>query len=310
MNRYRAPKCISLALTAWVGMVAVGYAAAAEAPRWHGADVMTGGKGYAPTPMGQVHYRDVGQGPPVLLLHQTPWFMVQYAEVQNHMKTLGVRAIAPDTPGFGMSDAPTKPPTIPDYADNLVALLDYLKIRKIAVAGHHTGADIAVAFAARHPDRVSALIIHGTPLYTAEERAERLARPHRDQSMYADGRQLTSIFQSIVRITGEAPNNLKSVTWSTIANLLAGESEGLGHVAAFSYDMEPDLRAVKAPGLILSDAGDMLRAMDDKAIKLRPDFARQTFSQESAHALMNDPKRWAEIVAAFVKAHAGDDAGR
>ncbi len=43
---------------------------------WMGAGLLKGGKGYAPNPMGQVHYRDIGpkdgKKPVILLLHVVP----------------------------------------------------------------------------------------------------------------------------------------------------------------------------------------------------------------------------------------------
>ena len=59
--------------------------------RWIGNGLMRGGKGYVSTPMGQVHYRLVraGDGPVLVLLHQTPWSMNQYAEVQACLAARG-----------------------------------------------------------------------------------------------------------------------------------------------------------------------------------------------------------------------------
>ena len=59
--------------------------------------------GYAQAPQGQLHYRDAGSGDPILLLHQTPRSLDEFAELQpllarNH------RVIAMDMVGFGGSD--------------------------------------------------------------------------------------------------------------------------------------------------------------------------------------------------------------
>lgn len=51
--------------------------------KWVSKRLLRGGKGYAATPMRQVHYRFAGPatGPVLLLLHQTPWSSNEYAEI-------------------------------------------------------------------------------------------------------------------------------------------------------------------------------------------------------------------------------------
>jgi pimeloyl-ACP methyl ester carboxylesterase len=120
----------------------------------------------------------MGDGIPLILLHQTPWFSVQYATVQPLLAAAGIQSIAMDTPGFGFSDLPSEQPTIEGYADNLPYVLDALRIDRTAVAGFHTGASIAAAFAHRHKDRTTCLTMDGAPMYTVEEGQKRLSQPH------------------------------------------------------------------------------------------------------------------------------------
>jgi len=112
------------------------------------------------TPLGDVHYIDAGQAerPPVVLLHQTPRSVDEFAEVipilaERH------RVLAVDNPGYGCSDTPPRQPTVEEYADVVVALLDHLAIPRAHLVGHHTGAILAVDIAARHPSRVERLVL-------------------------------------------------------------------------------------------------------------------------------------------------------
>ena len=280
----------------------------ALADDWHGNAPLTGGKGYAATPMGQVHYRDVGPRDAsvvFLLLHQTPWTMIEFADIQNIIAAAGKRVITVDTPGYGLSDAPKAQPTIETYADNLIPVLDALKVTRVIVGGHHTGASVAVALAARHPDRVAGLITHGIPLYTAAERAERLAGAHWERVLKPDGSHLASYFQNILaRITSPenpptAMVNMRSATWAVLT--MFQQDQDIGHNAAYTYDMEPDLMRVKAPALVLSDKGDTLVKMDAKAVRLRPDFKFRQFSDNQALSLVAEPQRWADIALDFAK---------
>lgn len=280
-----------------------GAAQAAEGRRWQGLHVMGGRKGYADTPMGQVHYRVVGEGMPLLLLHQTPWFSVQYAKVLPLLAEANIQSIAVDTPGFGFSDLPNEQPSIEDYADTLVHVLDALGIDRAAVAGFHTGASIAAAFAHRHKDRTACLILDGAPLYTEAERRERLSRDHWDQTPKRDGSHLSDRFSfirdAITKDTAEA----ESMTWSVLSFFLAGETEHYGHIAAFSYDMGPAIREITAPTLLISHTADTLHPAAGRIRKMRPDFQYQEFEGGNSHIIYDDPEPWAEVAIDFVKAH-------
>jgi pimeloyl-ACP methyl ester carboxylesterase len=116
-----------------------------------------------------LHYRRLGAGPPVLLLHQTPQSS-QTLEPLMRLLAPHATALAVDTPGFGLSEPlPGEDWGMADLADAMVGLLDALGIGRVAVCGQHTGASIGAELALRHPGRVSALALDGLPLFTAEE---------------------------------------------------------------------------------------------------------------------------------------------
>ena len=271
---------------------------------WTGAAALRGGKGYAECHLGQLHYRSMGRGGgvPFLLLHQTPFGLTEYVDIQPALARAGRRSIASDNPGYGLSDPPPESVTVMDLAQNLVGLLDHLGIEKAIVAGHHTGAAIAAAFAARHRDRTAGVLLHGCPLYTASERAERLARSPVEVALKADGSHFSDNFQRIYANAGPVPANLASATWA-ILGLFMGGAHTPTYTAIFSNDMAPDLAAIRAPTLVLSDTNDSLHDNDRKAASLRPDFAFQLFSNGRSFALMQEPERWANTLVTFAKTH-------
>jgi len=292
-----------------VGALGVqGASQAASSRGWKGLHVMGGRKGYADTPMGQVHYRVMGEGPPLVLLHQTPWFSVQYAKVQPLLTAANIQCIAVDTPGFGFSDLPAEQPTIEGYADNLPYVLDALGLEQAAIAGFHTGASIAAAFAHRHPARTTALILDGAPLYTAAERRERLGRPHWDQTPRRDGTHLSDRFAHIRKLTRDSAE-AESMNWSVLSFSMAGETEHYGHIAAFSYDMAPAIRDITAPTLLISHTADTLHPAAGRIRQMRPDFEYREFEGGNSHIIYDEPDPWAEVVIEFVKAHATHVAG-
>lgn len=272
---------------------------------WKGYTVLKGGKGYVQAPLGQLHYRDVGPRGrmPLVLLHQSPMSMIQWADVQNELVRKGRRVITVDTPGNGLSDMPDHQPTIEELADNLVALLDQLKLKKVLLGGHHTGAQIATAFAARHPERVQALVLHGAAMFSDEQLAQYQAnigkRPGTGRLPLADGSHFAR--RPFFGTPGDTRQELRDAnTWLTITSYLTGPD--LGHYAAFHYRMKPDVLKVKAPTLLLSDTGDEVNPIDKEVARLRPDFKYVEFSNGNFMEFMTQPRKWADIVDDWLKA--------
>ena len=288
------------------GLVAL--ALIALTPRAHAADgwvgngVLAGGKGYVSTPMGQVHYRDVGPRDakvPLLLIHQAWMSMIEYGAIQNELARLGYRSIALDTPGHGLSDPAPGQPTIEDLAQNLVPVLDALKIGRVIVVGHHTGSLIAAAFAARHPDRVTALIRHGNPFFNQAENAAALAQPEYDRTPKPDGSNFSAFYT--YDVPGDphpqTRENLRSRTILLLTMYQMGPD--IGHWAVYHYDMTTDARAIRAPTLIVTDAHDGIHNLDERLHALRPDFEYRVFSDYTGIQMMNEPARWAAMAAGF-----------
>ena len=144
--------------------------------------------------------------------------------------------------------------------------------------------------------------MHGTPLYSVSERAERLARPPANLALSEDGSHLSSIFNAVGRHAGLDAQTLTSVTWATIGTYLAGASSPV-YTAVFSNDMAADIAAVKAPTLILTDLADVLHSADRRVKEMRPDFELREFSKGGSFALMREPRRWARELLAFADKH-------
>lgn len=69
------------------------------------------------------------------------------------------RVVLYDKRGHGLSDAPSPPYTLDDHTDDLLALLDHLKVESAALVGLSVGGMIAQRAAVRAPGRVGALVL-------------------------------------------------------------------------------------------------------------------------------------------------------
>lgn len=102
----------------------------------------------------------------------------------------GFRVIAPDPPGHGRSPAPAADELRPSrLADTAVALLSELGVERAAFLGFSWGARVGCWFAARFPDRVTALALvegghHGSLPPTGLEAAIAEARAEREDETF------------------------------------------------------------------------------------------------------------------------------
>ena len=108
----------------------------------------------------KIHVYDVGAGAatPMILVHG----LGDEADTWRHLiapLSAHRRVVALDLPGFGRSDPPARPCTIPFFQDVVIELLDSLTVQRAILIGHSLGAVIAHSIGLYHPERVERLIL-------------------------------------------------------------------------------------------------------------------------------------------------------
>ena len=113
---------------------------------------------------GRVHLVEQGAGAPLVLLHGSGVAAGFFLPMLHELD--GVRALAPDLPGSGLSD----PIDLPRHGFHdattawLDRLLDALELDRIALLGHSAGGVWALRYALAHPERVERLHLDGSAL--------------------------------------------------------------------------------------------------------------------------------------------------
>ncbi|MEQ1752825.1 MAG: alpha/beta hydrolase [Micropepsaceae bacterium] len=120
---------------------------------------------YAQTNGIRLAYYEQGRGMPVVMCHGFPELAYAWRNQIPALAAGGFRAIAPDQRGYGHTD---RPASIDSYdirhlTDDLVGLLDHLKIDKAVFAGHDWGGIVVWAMPLLHPSRVAVVIGINTP---------------------------------------------------------------------------------------------------------------------------------------------------
>lgn len=186
-----------------------------------------------------LYYREKGRGEAFFLLHGNGEDGT-YFDNQIEFFSDRYRMFAIDTRGHGKSPRGTAPFTMEQFAKDLDELMVELQIPRAIILGFSDGANIAMKFALRYPQKVKALILNGGNVDT------------------------TGVKRSI-QIPIEAGYR--------IAKIFARKSEGakrnmelLGLMVHEPNIKWEELHAIQAPTLVIAGTKDMIKGAHTEAI--------------------------------------------
>ena len=115
--------------------------------------------GYAPINGLKMYYEIHGKGAPVVLLHGA--FMAITTNWTGTIAQLSKnrQVIAVEMQGHGRTADIDRDISSENLADDIAALLDYLKIQQADVLGYSMGGGVAMQVAIRHPEKVKKVVI-------------------------------------------------------------------------------------------------------------------------------------------------------
>jgi 2-hydroxy-6-oxo-octa-2,4-dienoate hydrolase len=114
----------------------------------------------------QTNYHDQGAGDPVILLHGSGPGVSAWTNWRRVMPMLSpvLRVLAPDMAGFGYTERKADfDYNIKGWVGHLLGFMDALGIARAHLVGNSFGGSLALAAAARFPDRFDRLVLMGTP---------------------------------------------------------------------------------------------------------------------------------------------------
>jgi len=110
----------------------------------------------------RIAYREHGSGPhAIVLIHGLLMDGRMYGRLAPKLDRRGHRVIALDLPGHGDSDQPHEMGhySMPQFGQDVVALLDHLGLAQAVIGGTSLGANVALEVAVAAPERVRALVL-------------------------------------------------------------------------------------------------------------------------------------------------------
>lgn len=267
-------------------------------------------RGYADTPVGQIHYREAGAGgaaaggvagaAPVVLLHMTASSSTLYERAAPLLAASGRRVIAMDTPGFGLSDPPPGPDgSIAHYGRAVVGLLDALGIAAADIVGFHTGATIGLELAVARPERVRSLVLAAAFMLEADGSDRQRWRDLILVPWVPDGRgDFLGGLVDWLRLY-VPPGDGEFFRSELISRLQAGTDNWWAPNGVIDFDAAGALREVRCPLAFLNPVDDNLAAATRRAAALRPD-APYVEMPGADGAPMTHPAEFAAAVGALL----------
>jgi len=107
-------------------------------------------------------YQVSGNGFPLIFTHGASWNHKQWQKQVEFFKDR-YTVVTWDVRGHGYSTLPDGPVDSEDFSADLISLMDHLGIEKAILCGLSMGGHISLQTAVRYPNRVTGLILIGTP---------------------------------------------------------------------------------------------------------------------------------------------------
>lgn len=256
-------------------------------------------RGYSQSRFGQIHYRAVNPASakfsPVMALHLSPNSSQVFSDF---LPLIGAdrRVIAPDYPGYGMSDAIEGEQTISDYAR---AMLDVIENQNLStpvdLVGYHTGAGVALEMARQAPDMIGRIVLVAVPVLTKEEREAGAALPR--IAFDLEGEFAKKEWQSSWKWRG--PGQDKTSVLATFGEKFRPGARERGAQAILAYDLIPVLEKAAHPMMIVRVKDDLWEP-SRRAHEMRPDAAYAELP-EYGHGLFHvAPEQMRDLITGFL----------
>ncbi len=251
-----------------------------------------------------IAYASSGNGPPLVraanwLTHvdhdwdSSVWRHWLVDLSQNH------RLIRYDERGCGLSDWDIAPPTFESWVRDLEAVVDTAGVDRFPLLGISRAGPVAIAYATRHPDRVSKLVLYGTYVQGRISRAtdDEQVRMHRAQVELArlgwgrDDPAFRQVFTS--QFMPEASRELWDEFNELQRRTVSAENAARILEVGASVDVREEAAMLDVPTLVLHARDDRRAPFEQGrlAASLIPD-SRFVALESCNHILLADEPAW------------------
>jgi 3-oxoadipate enol-lactonase len=249
-----------------------------------------------------LHYRDSGppERPAIVFVNSLGTDLRIWDEVVALLAPR-YRCIGFDKRGHGLSDSPPGPYSLDQHIGDILGLAAHRGIRRFDLAGVSIGGLIAQGVAARHPDRVRALVLCDTAarLGSAESWSQRI------EKIEAGG--MAAIVESIMELwfsptfRRDRPADLAGWRNMFLRADPAGYIANCGTLR--DTDLTPEVGAITAPTLVLAGGEDASTppALVEQTARLIPDARFEIVAGAGHIPSIEQPALLSALIEAFLK---------
>jgi 2-hydroxy-6-oxonona-2,4-dienedioate hydrolase len=272
-----------------------------------GHSTMTQTTGYLNLSDGKLYYETAGEGQPLILVHagfvDSGMWDEQFSVFAEHYNVIRF-----DQRGFGKSDAVQAPVS---RRDDLLRLMDHLKIEKAHLVGCSMGGGVVIDFALDHPERVLSLVPVSAVPDGFEMRGE-MPEEMKEMMEAAQKGDLERVSELQIRLWVDGPFRQPEQVNPQIRQHAAEMTKIPVARGTFAAGMNPlnpltppaagRLAELKMPTLIIAgalDNSEIVRAADVMASEIK--HAQKHIIQEGAHVPnMDKPAEFNRAVLNFL----------
>lgn len=242
-------------------------------------------------------HEDIGSGSPILLVHGYPLNHEIWKQVALILREKA-RVIMPDLRGMGKSPATPGAYSMHLLAEDLLCLMDLMRIDKTILAGHSMGGYVCLEFARVFPDRVSGIALVASQAVPDS--------PDRRQARYVSIRDVERngigpvVEAMLPKLTDR--QDLKEV----LTNIMSDSSK-LGVMGCLGgmaerQDAREWIPDIKIPALVIAGKNDKIISMDNaKEMAALFTDGKLEILQASGHMpMMEQPEETAKALLSFL----------
>lgn len=259
-------------------------------------------QGYVDSEYGQIHFWSAGDGPSLLMIHQSTHSGEEYAGLVPYLSDR-FRVVAFDWPGHGMSDDPTRELHVEDLADVASAVLKHLSIERTHVLGNHGGALIAMHLAWQQPDLVDQLILVGMSAPKRKAEAKAFVESLQLGQRKVIDRSGKSLMQAWERYLDYMPESeAQGIVRSFVHNVISRVRPFDAHHGVLKYNRFPALKAIKNRRiLIMQGANDPFVSGQEALMEMLPNAQRVVVAGGGVFQFYEQAHTSAEALSTFLE---------
>lgn len=210
----------------------------------------------------RIAYSETGAGPPLVLVRgwithlELMWGEPSFRAFVEALAQR-YRVIRYDARGNGLSDREIDRPDLDDFVADVEAVVDAAGVDRCLLWGSSFGGPIAIAYAARRPERVERLVLEGTYPTWIDTRSARQRRSIADlMRMLESSPEMATT--AISYVTDPAPASRHEERAQRILASVTPDYLGYLYVLATKFDVRDDVAGITVPTLVMHAGGSQV----------------------------------------------------